>query len=395
LEYLTLREGHRYNVICEVIRGYLKVQEAAEGLRLSERQIYRIKARVEEEGMGAVIHRSRGVSRARRLTQKVKGRIIKLYETKYKGFNLTHMTEFLNEEEAIDVSRESVRQILLEDGCYTRRKKRSKHRQWREPSAREGQMLQFDTSDHDWLEGRGPKVYLVGGVDDATSSVPGARFALSDSCIENMRVLKEIVEKKGIPLSIYCDKDSKFKITRHGGVHYNLKGEYGETQIERALKELGVEIIYANSPQAKGRIERKWGTFQDRLCSELRLHGISTDEGANRYLWEEFLPKNNRQFAHPPREKGYAYRPVPKGVDLDNIFCIKEERTVNSDNTISYKSKRYQILPNAYRISFAKAKVMVHEHIDGSIHIFYKNKELKHRRITRSKNRQKAMAANY
>ena len=395
MERLTLREGEIYSVICEVIQGHLRVEEAAESVRLSERQMYRIKARVEEEGIKGVVHRSRGVPRRRRLTKRVRGRIVRLYERKYEGFNLTHMTEFLNEEEGIRVSRESVRHILLEAGSYVQKRRRSKHRQWREPRAREGQMLQFDTSDHDWLEGRGPKIYLIGGVDDATSGIAGARFALSDSCIENMRVLKEIVAKKGIPLSIYCDKDSKFKITRHRGVHYYLKGDYGQTQIERALRELGVEIIHAESPQAKGRIERKWGTCQDRLCSELRLHKISTTEGANDYLAEEFIPKHERKFAHSPREKGSAYRAVPKGVDLDNIFCIKHERTVNCDNTISYRSQAYQILPSQYRISFAKAKVMVHEHIDGSIHIFYKGDELRQKPLPAATKKQKAVAASY
>lgn len=301
-----------------------------------------------------------------------------MYKTKYRGFNITHLTEFLVNEEGIEISRESVRQILLENGSYTRWKRYPKHRLWREPSLREGQMLQFDTSDHDWLEGRGPRLYLIGGIDDATSSCVGARFALTDSCIQNMAVLRHIFEAKGIPLSLYCDNDSNFKTTRHESIHYKLKGQYQPTQIERALKELGVEIIYASSPQAKGRIERLWGTFQDRLCSELRLYNISTVEGANEYL-EGFIPKHNLKFAHPPKEEGSAYRKIPSGLDLNNILCIKEERTVTSDNTISYKTKAFQILPDEYRINFLKAKVTVHEHIDGSIHLFYKGRKLKHK----------------
>ena len=275
-------------------------------------------------------------------------------------------------------------------------KRHPKHLQWREPRAREGQMMQFDTSDHDWLEGRGSRLYLIGGIDDATSACPGARFALSDSCSENMGVLKQIVETKGIPLSFYCDRDSKFKTTRHEGLHYQLKGDYDQTQIARALGELGVEVIYANSPQAtcpttfrrEGRVERAWGTFQDRLCSELRLHKVSTLQAANRYLTKVFIPKYNRKFARLPKEKGSAYRALPKGLDLSNIFCIKEERTVASDNTISYKAKTYQILPSNNRISFVRVKVMVHKHLDGSIHIFSKEQELKHKQV--HKNKQKA-----
>lgn len=391
---LTMKEVNRYKVICEANKGYLKVKDAALILKLSERQVFRLKAKVKKEGAKGVIHETKGKRRPRWLTEKIKNKIKYLYQTKYQGFNITHMTEFLNDEEKIKTSRESVRQVLLGAGLYAKWKKHPKHRSWREPCAREGQMLQFDTSDHDWLETRGPKLYLIGGVDDATSNCPGARFALTDSCLENMRVLKRIVETKGIPLSFYCDKDSNFKTTRSKGIHYELKGEdYTLTQIARALEELGVQIIYANSPQAKGRVERAWGTFQDRLCSELRLHHISTLEAANHYLLEEYISKHNRKFTHSAIGTGSAYRPVPIDIELNNIFCIKEERTVACDNTISYRTKYYQILPNEYRISFAKAKVMVHEWLDGSIHTFYKGEELKNILIPkmRYKNKEKVL----
>jgi transposase len=380
-----MKEVNRYRVITEVIQKHLKVKDAAKILKRSERQVYRIKARVEKESAKGIIHKGKGKRGPRWITEKIKNKINSLYKTKYEGFNLTHMTEFLNEEEKIKVSRESLRAILIDVGSYMPWKKHPKHRQWREPSSREGQMLQFDTSDHDWLETRGPKLYLIGGIDDATSSCPGARFALSDSTIENMRVLKRIVETKGSPLVFYCDKDANFKTAKYESIHYQLKAKNAQTQIERALKELGVQIIYAGSPQAKGRVERAWGTFQDRLCSELRLHNISTIEAANHYLLEEYIPKHNRKFSHPAKEQGVAYQPIPKGLNLNNIFCIKDERTVASDNTISYRTKYYQILPNEYRISFAKAEVMVHEWLDGSIHVFYKDKELKNKLIPKKR----------
>lgn len=378
MEDLTVKEANKYETICEVLNGYMKVKKAAELLGLSQRQIYRLKKRVRQEGARGMTHRSRGKSRVRWLTQEAKERIIEFYNGKYDGFNISHMTEYLNRDERIRVSRESVRKILLTDGSYKRVKKRRKHRQRREPCGREGQMVQFDTSDHDWLEGRGPaKLYLIGGIDDATSNCVGAHFALSDSTVENMIVLKRIIETKGIPLSIYCDGDSKFKTTRQQGVHYNLKNDYGETQIGRALEELGVSVIIAGSAEAKGRVERAWGTFQDRLCSELRLHKISTLEEANHYLVEQFIPGYNKKFGRCAREEGSAYRQVRKNIDLNNIFCIKEERKVISDNTISYYSRIFQILPDKYRISYVKAKVIVHQHLDTSIHIFYKGRELK------------------
>jgi transposase len=382
---LTMQEAERYKVISEVEGGYLKVGEAAEILDLSERQVYRIKARVEKEGARGVIHKSKGKKVPLWLTERVRDKVDHFYKTKYRGFNLTHMTEFLNEEEKIRVSRESVRQILLERGSYTKKRRYPKHRQWREPCSREGQMVQFDTSDQDWLEGRGPRLYLIGGVDDATSKVAGAKFVLADGVKQNMEVFKDIVHRRGIPLSVYVDRGSNFKTTRYQSTEYQLKGEYPSTQFARALEELGVRIIYAYSPQAKGRIERKFGVFQDRLCSELRLHNISTLEDANRYLWERFIPKNNRMFSRTAKEPGSAYRPLPKGVSLKDVFCLKEERTVAGDNTISYNGKIFQILPNKYRISFYKAKVEVREYLDGSINIFYQRKRLKHKSISKEK----------
>ena len=384
---LTMQEAHRYKIISEVEEGYLKVREAALVLGLSQRQVYRIKARVAREGAGGIIHKSRGKGRPRWLTGKLKDKIDHFYKSKYRGFNLTHMTEYLNEEEGIRVSRESVRQILLEKGSYIKKKKYAKHRRWREPCAREGQMVQYDTSDHDWLEGRGPRLYLIGGVDDATGKVAGAEFVLSDGVKQNMEVFKDIVRRRGIPLSVYVDRGSNFKTTRHQSTEYQLKGEYPDTQFARSLRELGIRIIYAHSPQAKGRIERKFGVLQDRLCSELRLHNISTLQDANRYLWERFIPKHNRNFSRTAKELGSAYRPLPKGLSLKDVFSLKEERTVAGDNTISYDAKAFQILPNQYRLSYFKAKVEVHEYLDGSINIFYQGRKLKHKPIAKQKSK--------
>jgi len=205
---------------------------------------------------------------------------------------------------------------------------------------------------------------------------PHALFALQDSVEENMATFKRIVEKRGIPLSLYVDRDSKFITTRHGGLHVNIKKHQRETQMARAWDELGVNVIFADSPQARGRIERLWGTFQDRLISELRLEGISTLQDANRYLHSVFLPKYNRKFTRKPQLEEAAYRAIPQGMDLDRIFCIKEKRQVRGDHTISYKGRKYQILPTETRFGFAKARVEVHKRLDGSIHIFYKGEEL-------------------
>ena len=373
---LSAQEIARYGVIQNTIEGYLKTELAAEELCLSKRQVFRLKRKLKEEGIEGLIHGNRGRASPRRVKEHLRDTIDYLYQGKYTGFNISHFTEMLEERETIVISRETVRGILLQKGSYEKKKRYPKHRSWREPMPKEGMMLQFDTSDHDWLEGRGPKIKLIGGIDDATKDVPGALFAYQDSAEENMATFKEIVKKKGIPLSLYVDKDSKFITTRHGGLHVNIKKEQEKTQMQRAWEELGINVIFAESPQAKGRIERLWGTFQDRLISELRLEGISSLEGANKYLQTVFLSKYNKKFTRKPRVEESAYRIIPKGMDLDQILCIKERRQVQGDNTISYEARRYQILPTETRFGFAKAKVEVQKHLDKTIHIFYKGEEL-------------------
>ena len=373
---LSARKLARYSVIKNILEGYLSAGQAAEELHLSARQIFRLKKVFKEKGVEGLIHGNRGRPSPRRTKEHLRDTIDYLYRGKYDGFNISHFTEMLEEEEGIIISRETVRGILLEKSSYKKKKRYPKHRSWREPMPKEGMMLQFDTSDHDWLEGRDLKIKLIGGIDDATKDVPWAQFAYEDSVEENMATFKEIVKRKGIPLSLYVDKDSKFITTRHGGLHVNIKKHQEKTQMKRAWEELGTNVIYAESPQGKGRIERLWGTFQDRLISELRLKGISSLEKANEYLHSVFLPKYNRKFTRRPKVEESAYRLIPKEMELDRIFCIKEERRVQGDNTISYKGRKCQILPTETRFGFAKAKVEVHKRLDGTIHIFYKGEEL-------------------
>ena len=246
----------------------------------------------------------------------------------------------------------------------------------------EGLMLQLDTSEHLWIPSLGKKLQLILLIDDATNKLLDGQFVVSDSTLENMKLLDGLFRQKGLPFCIYLDKDSKFKTSRYEGIHYNLKGQpYPETQIKRVLSELGITVIYAGSPQAKGRIERDFQTLQDRLINELRLHNITTISEANHYLKEEFIPKWDKKFAPEPKDKTLAYRPIPENINLNDILCIKEKRTVYADNTISYKNNKYQILADPFRASYAKAEVEVYEHLDGKISIAYKQRKLKYRKI--------------
>jgi hypothetical protein len=319
--------------------------------------------------------------------------VIGLYEDKYKGFNMSHFTEYLNEEEGMVISRETVRRILRTSGVYDRKaRKRPKHRCSREPMAQEGQMTQMDTSPHRWLPGVDRLLNLICLVDDATNTIQSGRFVEHDTTMENMEALKLSFRSKGLPWLIYFDKDSKFKTTRRGGCHIDTGPDQGETQIERALGELGVEFIHAGSPQAKGRIERDFRTLQDRLINELRLNGIDSLDGANNYLWEEFIPKWNQRFGRKARQEGTCYRPVPAGIKLDDILCIKHDRRVMPDNTISYRAQKYQILPDRYRANYSRARVEVRQHLNGMTSVLYKGRKLRHKKITRLTKEQKREA---
>ncbi|OQB75327.1 MAG: hypothetical protein BWX89_00053 [candidate division TA06 bacterium ADurb.Bin131] len=374
---LSMEIAKRFHILEDFRKGYLKPEKTANILGVTRQHIYRLKKKVEDMGIEGLIHGNRGKPSPRRIEEETEEMIKTFYQEQYQGFNISHFTEKLNEEEGIEISREKVRQILLESGLYERRN-HPVHRTWRDPMCKEGMMLQYDTSDHDFLEGRGPRLYLIGGIDDATNEVPFAQFFLKDGTIENMIVLKGIFERKGFPLSIYLDRDSKFITTRRGGLHVELKdGVYEKkTQIARALEELGIKMIYAGSPQAKGRIERLWGTFQDRLVSELRHEKIDEMNVANEYLLNIYLPSHNKKFSKEPKVSETAWRKIPEGIKLENILCMKDKRKVKGDSTISYKGKWYKILPTKTRYGFIKAEVEVQEHINGSLHIFYKGEEL-------------------
>ncbi len=380
---LTMREQRRYEVIRESLKKQIKVKEASIMLGISVRQVYRLRKRVKEEGVKGIIHRLRGRASSKKIPQYIRDEIKRLYKEKYSGFNISHFTEYLNEEEGIKVSREYVRKLLREEQIYSKRpKKQPKHRIRREPMPEEGLLSQLDTSEHLWLNNLGKRCYLILLIDDATNKIQNARFVLSDTTIENMKVLEEFFRQRGLPSAIYLDRDSKFKTTRYNSIHYNLKGEsYPDTQIRRALSELGVKLIYAFSPQAKGKIERDFQTLQDRLINELKFNNITTIDEANHYLKEEFIPKWNRKFARKPKIEGSVYREIPKGVNLSFILCIKVQRAVYPDNTISYKGIKYQILPDLYRASYARVKVEVLEHLDGELSIVYKGRKLRYRKI--------------
>ncbi len=374
-EMLTLnaREQRRLQVLNALEGGEVRMAVAAELMGVSVRQVRRLRAAYRQGGAARLAHGNRGRRPHNVLDESVAQHVVTLARGRYRGVNQQHLTELLQEEEQLWLSRSTVRRILLRAGIGSPRTRRPpKHRSRRERMPREGMLLQVDGSPHDWLEGRGPRLCLVGAIDDATSQVPCALFREQEDTRGYLMVLRHIVEKKGIPLSVYHDKHMIFVSPKKDveSIEEQLAGACARTQVGRALQELGIESISADSPEAKGRIERLWRTFQDRLGSELRLAKASTLEEADRVL-RRFLPRYNRRFVVPAAEAESAYRTVAAGLDLNRVFCLKHERTVGRDNVVSLSGRRFQVLPTHGRSSYARARVEVHERLDGSFAIYH------------------------
>jgi len=375
-DIITMRrkELRRLHVIQKVLDNEIKQKEAAEILRLSRRQVKRIVKRVREDGDTGIIHQLRGRRSSNAIDDKKKMKVQGICKRKYEDFGPTLASEKLFENEKIQVSKETVRQWMIEEGLWIVKRKCRKHRRWRERKPYYGQMVQMDGSHHDWLEERGPKLVLMGYIDDAKNKVH-ARFYAYEGTIPALDSFKKYVKKNGFPQSVYLDKHSTYKSQAKPTIEDELKNTGPESQFERALRELGVEVLHANSPQAKGRIERLFKTFQDRLVKELRLCGAKTLEEANQCL-DEYLPKYNKKFMVEAREKGNLHRDVPEGLNLDDILCIKKEHPLRNDFTIVHDKKLYQVLDKT-----AACKVEVQERVNGQMLIIYKGQRLKYKEI--------------
>jgi len=356
---LRQRELKRLHVIHKVLERTMTQKEAAGLISLTERQIHRIVKRIREEGDQGIRHRSRGRPSNRKLP--FKDRIVQLYRKSYPDFGPTLFTEKLSEREGITVGRETVRTWLIEEGEWKKHRKRKTHRQWRERKEHYGEMLQMDGSHHDWFEGRGPACVLIGYIDDATGRAYG-RFYEYEGTIPAMDSFKRYITKYGLPISVYLDKHTTYK-------SWVRRDDFQEkepiSQFGRSLSELGIRMLFAHSPQAKGRIERLFNTFQDRLVKEMRLKGVKTIEEANRFL-ASYLPVHNRRFSVMPKKNENLHRTV-KGIDLDRVLCIKTERTLKNDHTFQFNGRLYQIEDN-----IRAKRVMIEKLIDGTMRIRHK-----------------------
>jgi len=368
-------ELRRLHVIQKVLEGGIKQVGAAEILSLSSRHIRRVVKRVKEEGHRGIVHRSRGRPSNRKIPDQVKDKVIKLYRRSYKDFGPTLASEKLFERDGVSISDETLRGWLIETGDWKKVRKNRGHRQWRQRKGHRGEMVQMDGSHHAWFEDRGSDCVLMGYIDDATGDAFG-RFYGYEGTMPAMDSFKRYIRKRGLPLKVYLDKHSTYKSTAKPTIEDELNDREPLSEFERALKELGVEVSHAHSPQAKGRIERLFRTFQDRVIKEMRLRGIKTLEQGNQFL-EEYLPLYNKRFSVRPRDKDDVHRPLPRGMDLNAFLCIKTERTLRNDFTVAHNHKLYQI-EDATRAS----KVIVQDRMDGSMGVTYQGRALRFKEIT-------------
>ncbi len=381
---MTPRAEQYLQVLAALDRGALLMPEAADLLGRSVRQVRRLRGAYRSRGATALVHGNRGRPAPNRIADDLRARIVTLATTTYADVNHQHLTELLAEREGIVLSRPSVRRILRTAGLRSPRRRRPpRHRRRRERMPQEGLLVQLDGSTHAWLDQRGPHLTLLAVLDDATGEVPAATFRDAEDAHGYFLVLLGLTQTKGVPVAVYSDRHGIFHRAKRTPLtlQEQLTGQPAPTQVARALQELGIRWIPASSPQAKGRIERLFGTFQDRLSAELRLAGVADRDGANAFL-REFLPRYNARFAQAPPDPTPAYRPWPAGLDPHTVFCFKYRRVVSNDNTITIGPHHIQLLPGPQRHSYAKAAVEIHERLDGSIAVFYQGTRLPSQRLT-------------
>ncbi|MEW6687395.1 MAG: ISNCY family transposase, partial [Candidatus Edwardsbacteria bacterium] len=346
-EYLTMsnREIDRLRVIKNVLDKRLTWKEAATQLFLSDRQIGRLVKKVKEEGSKGIIHGLRGKPSNNQLEPLLLEAAIDLVKSRYSDFKPTFANEKLLKIHHIKISTPTLRKAMVKEGLWRERPKKPKHRTWRPRRSCVGEMVQLDGSEHDWFEGRAPRCVLLIFIDDATSKILFGKFISVEDTFNLMLAAKEYLLLNGRPISFYVDKDSIYKTNRQATIEEELRDEHPLTQFSRAMKELGIEMINAHSPQAKGRVERSFGTHQDRLVKELRLREISDMQTANEYLQKIYIPEHNAKFAVAPANPLNAHRPLLKEHRLEEILSLKVERSVFNDYTVRFKNRFFQILP--------------------------------------------------
>jgi len=362
-ELLTMskKELNRLPVIESVVQRKLTQVEAANRLGLSDRQIRRIVINFSKLGPAGLIHHLRGRPSNHRLPSELKESAINLVRDKYSDFGPTLAAEKLEEIDGVKISRNVLRIEMIKTDLWQERKRKIKHRTWRERKDHFGELAQFDGSHHDWFESRGEKAVLLASRDDANNLV-SARFYQFEGTMPVFDFWQRYIKRFGKPKAIYLDNHGTYKVN-----HKIALDEKTLTRFGRACEELNIELINAKSPQAKGRIENLFGTLQDRLVKELRLKGISTIDEANTLLEEEFLPKFNQRFQKQAKKKANFHQPLTVKDNITKSFSIKSERLINNDFTISFKNHWYQLEARQPKLVLPRSKVTIEERLDGKL----------------------------
>ena len=359
---MNQKEQTRLQVLNSLLTEHMTIDQAATLMGVSTRHTWRLLAAYRKDGAAALAHSHRGRRAPNTTSEKTKVEALRLARSRYSGTNHTHLSELLREREGIDIARSTLRRILVEAGVNSPRRRRPpKHRVRRQRMPREGMLIQIDGSYHRWLGDDGPQFMLPLAVDDATGRVASALFCEYENTRDYFLLMRGLIRRHDIPIALYTDRHSVFKHVPGGGL------PSAPTQFSRAMGDLGVQMIFALSPQAKGRVERVAGTFQDRLVTELRLAGVTNIEQANIIL-KDFLDRFNERFGAPAQEPEVAYRPVDKEeTDLDRVLCFRHSRKVARDNTVKYRRSTLQLLPCTERSTYAGLKVDVLESLDGQL----------------------------
>jgi hypothetical protein len=375
---MSLRDAKRLEAIGRVAEGIWTMAVAATSVGLSVRQLRRLCRHVEVRGAGGLLHGNRGKKPANKHIGKTARRVVELARKKYAGFNDRHFTEKLVEVEKLDVGRSTVSRWLRAAGIGPVRKRRSqRHRRRRDRKAQAGVMIQWDGSHHDWLEGRGPWLTLVGAIDDATGEfLAGALFVEQECTAAYMQVLRGMLRDKGCPWSCYGDRHGIFRRNDdHWTLEEELRGAQDPTQLGRVLDSLGIERIDALSPQAKGRVERMWHTHQDRLVSELRLAKASSCVEANVVL-ASYRRDHNRRFTVKAANTDPAWRKVDPTLDVERIISFRYDATVRNDNTVRLDGVVIDIPPGPGGRSYAQARVEVRQLLDGRWRVYLRDERI-------------------
>ena len=382
---MSQKEVNRLYVIHQAIEKAISQDQAAEILGLTDRQVRRIARSVRLEGDAGICHKSRGKRPHNRIADKIKDKAVILCRDTYKEFGPTHASEKLLMVHKIRVSDETLRGWFQEEHIPYKSRKKRPHRQWRERKAHRGEMVQMDGSHHDWFEGRGPWCVLMGYVDDATGTVY-ARFYEYEGTLPAMDGFKRYIRLYGLPQSVYLDRHSTYKSMAKQTIEEELNDIRPMSHFEKSLDELGVKVIHAYSPQAKGRVERLFGTFQDRVVKEMRLARVTNIAEGNTFL-DGYLPEYNTKYAKEAAEKANFHRPIANKRALDTILSIKTDRALRNDFTIAHNKKLYQIKSN-----IRAKKVTVEERTDRTMRIIHNGQQLKYQEIVARPIQEKKLA---